>query len=122
MKYNYDYIKQLCGGQVVDILERITELRKIRNWTEYRLSEESDLPQSTINTWYKKGINPTIAPLEKICAAFGITLSQFFIEDHESAVILTSEQMDMLKYWSALDTDQKQAICALIKAFVPDTK
>ena len=106
----------------MDILARITELRKIRNWTEYRLSEESDLPQSTINTWYKKGLNPTIGSLEKICAAFGITLSQFFIDSHKATVVLTPEQLDMLKFWSALNTEQKQAVYAMIKAFISEMK
>ena len=106
----------------MDILERITELRMIRNWTEYRLSEESGLPQSTINTWYKKRINPTIGPLEKICAAFGITLSQFFIDSREDAVVLTPEQMDMLRNWSALNAEQKQAVHTMIKAFISEQK
>jgi transcriptional regulator with XRE-family HTH domain len=100
----------------MDVLERITELRKMRNWTEYRLSEESGLPQSTINTWYKKRINPTIVPLEKICSAFGITLSQFFVEDIGSAVSLTQEQSEMLKQWSALNNEKKQAVYNMIKA------
>ena len=104
----------------MNILDRITELRNMRNWTEYRLAEESDLPQSTINTWYKKKINPTIGPLEKICEAFGITLSQFFIEDCETAVTLTSEQSNMLEHWSALNAEQRQAVYTMIKAFIPD--
>ena len=106
----------------MDILERITELRKARNWTEYRLSEESDLPQSTINTWYKKRLNPTFGPLEKICAAFGITLSQFFVAGTENVVTLTNEQMEMLKCWTALNAEQKQAVYVMIKAFLPEAK
>jgi transcriptional regulator with XRE-family HTH domain len=104
----------------MNILDRITELRNLRNWTEYRLSEQSGLPQSTINTWYKKKMNPTIGPLEKICEAFGITLSQFFIEDKETSVTLTPMQADMLQRWSALTDDQQQAVYTMIKAFVPD--
>ena len=102
----------------MSILERITELRELRKWTEYRLAEESGLPQTTINAWYKKGINPTLAPLEKICAAFGITLSQFFIADGENAVSLTSEQMEVLQYWAVLNAEQQQAVIGMIKAFI----
>lgn len=60
---------------MIDILEKITELRKERNWTEYELAKNSGLTQSTISTWYRKGQIPTIQTLDKVCQGFGITLS-----------------------------------------------
>ena len=65
---------------VKDILATITEYREARGWTEYQLAERSGLPQSTISSWYRKNMVPTIPSLEKICAACGITLSQLFAE------------------------------------------
>ena len=59
-----------------DILATITAYREERHWTEYQLAERSGLPQSTISSWYRKGMVPTVPSLEKVCAAFGITLSQ----------------------------------------------
>jgi len=99
----------------MDVLDRILKLRNDRGWTEYRLSEESGIAQSTISSWYKKGMNPTIASLESICAAFGITLSQFFAEG-ESSVVLTPEQKEMLSKWSGLTDEQKEALFSLIKS------
>ena len=63
-----------------DLLSIITANREERGWTEYQLAERSGLPQSTISSWYRKHLVPTIPSLEKICAAFGITLSQLFSE------------------------------------------
>lgn len=60
----------------MDILKRIVDLRTERNWTEYQLAERSGLTQSTISSWYRKNMLPTIPSLSKICDAFGITLSQ----------------------------------------------
>lgn len=37
-----------------DVLQRITDLRLARNWSEYQLSVRSGLPQSTISSWYRK--------------------------------------------------------------------
>ena len=54
-----------------DILTAITELREQRNWTEYQLAERSGLPQSTISSWFRKGMIPTVPSLEKVCVAFG---------------------------------------------------
>lgn len=48
-----------------DILTAITELREQRNWTEYQLAERSGLPQSTISSWFRKGMIPTVPSLEK---------------------------------------------------------
>ena len=72
-----------------DILAAITSYREARGWSEYQLAERSGLPQSTISSWYRKNMIPTIPSLEKICAAFGITLSQLFAEG-ETTVSLTN--------------------------------
>ena len=98
---------------VKDILAAITEYRQARGWTEYQLAERSGLPQSTISTWYRKNMTPTIASLEKICSAFGITLSQLFAED-EAPVSLTESQRRLLERWSRLSEDQQAVIFALI--------
>ena len=63
-----------------DILSVITAYREERGWTEYQLAERSGLPQSTISSWYRKNMVPTIPSLEKICTAFDITMSQLFAD------------------------------------------
>lgn len=96
-----------------DILATITEYREQRGWTEYQLAERSGLPQSTISSWYRKNMVPTITSLEKICAAFGITLSQLFAEGN-APVSLTESQRMLLERWSKLSADQQTAVLALI--------
>ena len=87
-----------------DILATITEYREDRGWTEYQLAEHSGLPQSTISSWYRKNMVPTIPSLEKICSAFGITLSQLFAEG-DVPVSLTESQRKLLERWSRLSED-----------------
>ena len=96
-----------------DILATITEYREARGWTEYQLAERSGLPQSTISSWYRKNMVPTIPSLEKICAAFGITLSQLFAEGN-APVSLTDSQQELLARWSRLTADQQAVVFALI--------
>ena len=98
---------------VKDILATITEYRAERGWTEYQLAEHSGLPQSTISSWYRKNMVPTILSLEKICSAFGITLSQLFAEG-DVPVSLTESQRKLLDRWSRLSEDQQSAVFALI--------
>ena len=78
-----------------DILSTITAYRQARGWTEYQLAERSGLPQSTISSWYRKSMIPTVPSLEKICEAFGITLSQLCAAD-DAPVALTPKQREML--------------------------
>ena len=96
-----------------DILTTITEYREERGWTEYQLAEHSGLPQSTISSWYRKNMIPTIPSLEKICKAFGITLSQLFAEGN-TPVSLTESQQELLERWAGLSEEQQAVILALL--------
>ena len=96
-----------------DILTRITEERLKRGWSEYRLAENSGITQSTISTWYRKQMQPSISSLEKICNGLGITLAQFFSLEPNST--LSEEQMQILNHWLRLDTDERVAIKLLLE-------
>lgn len=96
-----------------DILSTITKYRESRGWTEYQLAERSGLPQSTISSWYRKDMMPSVPSLYKICRAFGITLSQLFAED-DALVSLTDSQKQLLERWARLDDGQQAAIFDLI--------
>ena len=96
-----------------DILAVITENREARGWTEYQLAERSGLPQSTISSWYRKNMIPTVPSLEKICQAFGITLAQLFAETG-TPVSLTESQKELLERWARLDKKQQDVIFQLL--------
>lgn len=99
----------------MDILKRIVDLRKERNWTEYQLAEHSGLTQSTISSWYRKDMLPTIPSLTKICDAFGITLSQFFLEDENKTTVLNEQQLRLMYYAAKLNKEQYDALLAFLK-------
>ena len=96
-----------------DVLSAITEYRLERGWSEYQLAERSGLPQSTISSWYRKDIVPTVPSLEKICDAFGITLSQLFAMNG-NPVTLTTKQKELLERWDRLDENQQKIVFQLI--------
>lgn len=98
---------------MTDILGIIKKQREARGWSEYQLAERSGLPQSTISSWYKKEMTPSFASLEKICEAFGVTLSQFFAEGEES-VVLTASQRKMLEKWNCLTPAQHDSLLILM--------
>ncbi len=99
----------------MNVLERITELREDRHWTEYQLAERSGLTQSTISSWYRKNMQPTIPSLSKICDAFEITISQFFMEDSTSVIEVTHEQLQLLRAVDKLTPEQTEKLTAFLK-------
>lgn len=99
-----------------DILGRIEQERLSRGWSEYALTENSGLTQSTISTWRRKNLQPNVASIEKICAGFGITLSQFFQE--EDSIYLTKEQKKLLDLWAKLSPAQREAVTKMLCAFL----
>ncbi len=97
------------------VLDRILQLRLERNWSEYKLSEEAEIAQTTISSWFRKGIYPSIPSLEKICKAYNISMAQFFDFDNEP-VSLNENQKILLDNWNRLNDKQKRIILELIKS------
>lgn len=69
----------------MNVLKKINKMRIDRNWSVYRLSVESGIPQSTLTNMFNRETLPSITTLEWICNAFGITMSEFFREDESDA-------------------------------------
>lgn len=100
----------------MDAIKRISELTEERGWSNYKLAQKSGLSLSTIANIYRRHTIPSLATLEAICNAFGITLSQFFSEDLD-AVPLTPEQKELFDKWANLTPAQKELIEKLIEQF-----
>ena len=94
--------------QESEIIERIKALCQARSWTSYRLAKESGITYSTLCTMLHKVNTPSIPTLIKICDGFGITLSEFFDKDNDTA-FLSDEQKDHLDRWNRL-TDENKSI------------
>lgn len=99
----------------MNVLDKIVQLREARKWSEYLLAEKSGLTQSTISSWYRKNMLPTIPSLQKICDAFDITLSQFFMEENEMGHSLTDNQQKLLQAATKLNNEQYNTLIKFIE-------
>lgn len=61
-----------------EVLDRINYFLDFKHWTLYLLAKEADIPYSSLHNLFVRNTCPTIPTLEKICAGFGIGLSEFF--------------------------------------------
>ena len=84
----------------MDVKARIRELMDDRNRSEYRLAIEAGLSQSTVANIFNRNTTPSVATIEAIYGAFGISLAQFFAED--AVVEPSDDQRDMFSAWSTL--------------------
>ena len=100
-----------------NILEKITQERLSRGWSEYTLAKNSGIAQSTISTWYRKDLQPSVASIEKICKGLDITLAQFFSYENQNN-ILTPGQQDILELWKYLNDSQKNALLNMLKSYI----
>ena len=98
---------------MIDILARITGHRISRDWTEYQLAQKSGIPQSTISSWYRKKMLPTLSSLDKICRTFDMTMAQF-LSENDGLTEITPDQRELLDKWELLSPIQKKAFLDLM--------
>ena len=98
----------------MDTNEKLNQILKERGWTTYKLSTESGLSHTTLANVFRRNTVPSISTLEKICAGFGITLSQFFAEGE--MVELTPELKQLFDKWVNLTAKQKDAVIQMMDA------
>lgn len=110
----------ICNADVyynahMNVLEKIKKLQEERGWSTYKLAYEAGLTQSTLSNMFARGTCPTVDTLEKICDAFGISLSEFFEED-EKKMHVSKEELELLNKYRALNDKEKDAVTSMINA------
>lgn len=103
----------------MDIHARLRQLLQERGWTEYRLSQECNLAQTTIGNIFRRNTMPSLATLETICEGFGITMSQLFAEG--DMVELSPELREVFDCWVSLTPEQKKAALSMLHAMNHDS-
>ncbi|WP_195282630.1 helix-turn-helix domain-containing protein [Harryflintia acetispora] len=99
----------------MDVLARIRGLMEEKNLNEYKLSQLSGVPQSTLNSLFNRNYIPSIPTLELICKGLGLTMAEFMSEG-ETPATLSPEQLKMFQKWSKLTRHQKEALMKLIES------
>ncbi len=93
----------------MDIYKKLVELKKRKKWTNYKIAKECNLPQATVDNIYKQRNTPQIETLKLLCDGFGITLSQFFLEDERDSS-LSKSQIEFLDLFNLLSEEKKDAL------------
>ncbi len=67
----------------MDTIARVEELLAERDLSLFQLSQMSDVAYSTFSNSKRRAGQLTVATIERVCGALGITLSEFFTEPTE---------------------------------------
>ncbi len=97
---------------MMDILGKIIQLKNERNWSTYKLAEESGITQSTLANMFSRKTMPSIQTLSNICSAFGITLSEFFEESTPKD--MSVEDKRVINKYLCLNSKNKNIVKNLI--------
>ena len=97
----------------MDIIAKIEKLKSERGWTDYELSQQSMITQSTIASMKARNSPPKLDTLQAICNAFGITLAQFFLED-EQIEVLSEQEKSLLESFRKLPPKKQKALIDLL--------
>jgi DNA-binding helix-turn-helix protein len=98
----------------MNVKEKITALRKEREWSKRRLAKEAGLTPSTIYNWYNERNNePSKEAIEDICAAFNISMAEFFSDLEIDK--LTEKETKLLEIFQKLPDKKKDALITVAK-------
>lgn len=93
----------------MDVIKRLNGLRLERKLSVYRLAELSGLNQSTLANTFSRGTVPSIAHLEAMCNAMGVTLAQFFTEE-KGEYVLSAQEGRLIENYRRLPEEVKKAV------------
>ena len=103
------------------VLKHIRELCENRNWSIYKLAQESGISYSTLNNLFHRGNVPSVTTLSKICNGLGISLSEFFSENENTYQTLNTEQQSLLENWNHLSYYDKELVKVFISGLLKQT-
>ena len=92
--------------------KRIENLLKERGWSIYQLSKISGVAQSTISNLLYQNKSTNLFTIERLCAAFDISLSEFFDENDKRC---QTEEDELLRLYQSLSADSRDALLNFLK-------
>lgn len=98
-----------------EVLQKIDELCKERNWTHYALAKNSGIPYSSINNMFRRNTYPSLPIMFKLCEGFRIHISDFFKDPGRNELTLSQEETDMISRFRCLGFHDQELVMVYLK-------
>ena len=95
--------------------ERLRYVRKSKNMSIYKLSQETGISQSHISDLELGRRKPSVETLSRLVVPLGITLSELFNENDEVS-ILTEKERELVEYYRILPNEKAELLLQLGKS------
>ncbi len=100
---------------MANVKKRIMEIIYNNHINIYKLSNITDITDSSIRNWFsKRDCSPSLESICKICDYFGLSLAQFFVSENEMLFPVKDEEKAMLETYITLSEDDKKLVNDLI--------
>ncbi|MCD8370220.1 MAG: helix-turn-helix transcriptional regulator [Clostridiales bacterium] len=99
---------------MTNIMKRVDELCTKHGISRYRLSQNTGISQSAFSKMDRQQATLSLETIERICAAFGISLAQFFTQE-TTCPDLTPDQTRLLDVWLRLDSPKRDFALSMME-------
>ncbi|MEG0999204.1 MAG: helix-turn-helix transcriptional regulator [Clostridiales bacterium] len=94
----------------MNFLERLDDLMAKKGINKSILANESDIPYTTIDAFYKKGYdNIKLSNLKKLSDYFGVTLD-YLVRDEYIEIILSNVETSIIKDYRSLNEEGMEKV------------
>lgn len=98
----------------MDVKTKINQMRKERGWSLFRLAQEIGISQTSVYNWYnEKNANPSRESIEDACAAFGVSVAEFYSDI--DADNLTEKEIRLLELFRKLPDKNKEKALSMLE-------
>ena len=103
------------------IMKRVQLLMKEYKWSLRKLAIESGVAYPSLYNLIARGTDPSLETLRKICAAFGLTLGEFFTYDYFPQSVYSKREVNLISNFRILSETDKLTSESVIEGLCKKT-
>ena len=103
----------------MDLGSRITELRKIKNWSQSQLAKNIEVSREIIGRYERNDATPSIEVAKRLADALEVSLD-YLVGNTEQKIDKTTR--NKIQEINKLNADDKKMVYAFLDAFITKTK
>ncbi len=99
----------------MDIGKRLQDIRQKKHISVYRLSQDTGISTSHINSIERNEKHPSVETLCRLVKPLGITMSEFFNEE-SNVTYLNDAEKEIVEYFRTMSNDSADALLLLVRS------
>ena len=105
-----------------ELRDRIEYHMTCRNLSQNALSKLSDVPQSTISTFLRKGYLPSVSTLLRICNGLQVSLATMLSSGEAAPTSLSDDEKRLLSYYEHLSDPHRKVLINMARNLIEAQK